>query len=109
MTKELRKEIMLRSKLKNKFNKERSHNNWRIFMRPRNRCLNILQKNKKEYFNNLNIKQVLDNKLLWKCIKPFFNEKEYSFPKITLVKRNYIVSNDEESANITNDYFINAT
>ena len=63
MTKELRKEIILRSKLKTKFNKERNHINWCNFKRQRNRCLNILQKNKKGYFNNLNIKPVSDNKL----------------------------------------------
>ena len=58
VTKELRKEIMLRSKLKSKFNKERNHINWCNYKCQRNRCLNILRKTKKEYFNSLNIKQV---------------------------------------------------
>ena len=75
MTKELRKEIMLRSKLKNKFNKERNHINWCNYKRQRNRCLSILRKSKKEYFNSLNMKQVSDNKLFWKSVKPFFNDK----------------------------------
>ena len=34
--------------------------------------LNISRKTKKEYFNSLNIKQVSDNKLFWKSLKPFF-------------------------------------
>ena len=67
MTKELRKEIMLLSKLKNKFNKERNHINWCNYKRQRNHCLSILPKTKKEYFNSLNIKQVSDNKLFWMC------------------------------------------
>ena len=54
MKKELQKEIMLRSKLKNKFNKE-SHINWCNYKRQRNHCLRILHKTKKEYFNSLNI------------------------------------------------------
>ena len=58
MTKELRKKIMLRLKLKNKFNKERDHINWSNYKRQRNHCLSILRKTKKEYFNSLNIKQV---------------------------------------------------
>ena len=58
MKKELRKEILLLSKLKNKFNKKRNHINWW------NRCLSILRKTKKEYFNSFNIKQVSDNKPL---------------------------------------------
>ena len=39
MTKELRKEIMLRSKLKNKFNKERNHINWYNCKLHLNHCL----------------------------------------------------------------------
>ena len=75
MKKELPKEIMLRSKLKNKFNKERNHINWCNYKCQRNRCLSILRKTKKEYFNSLNIKQVSDNKLFWKSVKPFFSDK----------------------------------
>ena len=43
MTKELRKEIMLPSKLKNKFDKERNHINWCNYKRQRNHCLSILR------------------------------------------------------------------
>ena len=39
MTKELRKEIMLRSKLKIKFDKERNHINWCHYKRQCNHCL----------------------------------------------------------------------
>ena len=41
-TKELRKEIMTRSKLKSKFKEERSHINWYNFKRQRNHCSKIL-------------------------------------------------------------------
>ena len=63
-------------------------------------------KNQKEYFNNLNIKrfQIIN---FWKSIKPFFSDKGASFSKITLVEGNDIVSNEEEIANIMNDYFTN--
>ena len=108
MTKELRKEIMLRSKLKNEFNKERNHINWCNFKRQRYCCLSILRKTKKEYFNNLNIKQVSDNKLFWKSVKPFFSDKASSSSKITLVEENNIID-EEEIPNIMNNYFINVT
>ena len=109
MTKELRKKIMLQSKLKNKFNKERNHINWCNYKRQRNHCLSILRKTKKEYFNSLNIKQVSDNKLFWKSAKPFFNDKGSNSSKITLVEENNIISDEEEIANIMNNYFINVT
>ena len=109
MTKELRKGIMLRSKLKNKFNKERNLINWCNYKRQRNRCLSILRKPKKEYFNSLNIKQVSDNKLVWKSVKPFFSDKASNSSKITLAEENNIISDEEEFANIMNNYFINVT
>ena len=109
MTKELRNEITLRSKLKNKFNKERNHIKWCNYKHQRNHCLSILRKTKKEYFNNLNIKQVSDNKLFWKSVKPFFNDKGSSSSKIKLVEENNIISDEEEIANIMNNYFINVT
>ena len=109
MTKELRKEIMLRSNLKNKFDKERNHINWCSYKRQRNRCLSILRKTKKEYFNSLNIKQVSDNKLFWKIVKPFLSGKGSNSSQITLVEENNIISDEEEITNIMNNYFINVT
>ena len=107
MTKELQREIMLRSKLKDKFNKERYHINWCNYKRQRNRCLSILRKAKKEYFNSLNTNQVSDSKLFWKKVKPFFSGKGSNCSKITLVEENNL-SDEGEIANIIN-YFINVT
>ena len=109
MTKEMRKKIMLRSKLKNEFNEERNHINWGNYKRQRNRCLRILRKTKKEYFNSLNIKQVSDNKLFWQSLKPFYSDKGYNSSKITLVEENNIINDEEEIANIMNNYSINVT
>ena len=43
MTKTLHKAIMKRSKLRNKFNEERSIENWSEYKRQRNLCSNILK------------------------------------------------------------------
>ena len=75
VTKELRKEIMLRSKLKSKFNKGRNHINSCNYKCQRNRCLSSLRKTKKEYFNSFNIKQVSDNKVFWKISNHFLVTK----------------------------------
>ena len=48
MTKELQKEAMLQSKLKNKFHKRRNHINWCNYKRQRNHRLSVLHKTKKE-------------------------------------------------------------
>ena len=109
MTKELRKKIMLQSKLKNKFSKERNHISWCNYKRQCNRQLSILHRTKKEYFNSLNIKQVSDNKLFWKSVKTFFNGKGSNSSKIMLVEKKYIISDEEKIADMTNNYLINVT
>ena len=70
MSKALRKAIMVRSKLKNKYNKNRTEENWDSYKKQRNFCVNLLRKTKKDYFNDLNIKNITDNKAFWKTIKP---------------------------------------
>ena len=63
MIKELRKVIMLRSKLKNIFNKDKTHFNCQKYKHQRNFCQNLLRKTKKQYFTKLNVKDIADNKL----------------------------------------------
>ena len=55
------------------------------------------------------MKQVSDNKLFWKSVKLFFNDKGSNSSKITLVEEDDIISDGEEIANIMNNYFINVT
>ena len=57
----------------------------------------------------MNIKQVSHNELFWKSVKPFFNGKGSNSSKNTLVEENNIISDEEEIANIMNNYFINLT
>ena len=72
MTKSLRKAIMLRSKLKNNFNKQRSDGNWDNYKKQRNFCVKLLHQTKEKYFSDINVKSISDNKKFWKTIKPFF-------------------------------------
>ena len=74
MIKELRKEIMKRSKLRNKFNRNRNYENWCNFKFQRNYCVNLLRKTKKQYYENLSVKNVMDNQT-WKTVKPYFSGK----------------------------------
>ena len=62
MTKDLRKQIMVQSKLRNIFNKNRNYENWCKYKRQRNLCLNLLRKTKTSFYRNLHEKQVSDNK-----------------------------------------------
>ena len=55
------------------------------------------------------MKQVSENKLFWNSVKPFFNDKGSNSGKMTLVEGSNIISDEEETANIINNYFINDT
>ena len=62
MTKELHKAIMKRSRLRNKFLKNRTENNQKNFEHQRNFCKKLLRITKKSYYSNLDTKKVTDNK-----------------------------------------------
>ena len=87
MTKELRKKIMKRSKLKNKYNKKRNYENWSLYKKTKKYCLSLLRKTKKVYFEKLNIKEIGDNKTLWKTFRSYFSDKDNKSSKITLVEK----------------------
>ena len=59
MTKELRKAIMNRSKLRNKFLKTRNEESKRRFNRQRNFCVSLLRKNTRHFFGKLDHKSYL--------------------------------------------------
>ena len=109
MTKDLRNQIMVRSKLKNFFNKNRHYGNWCKYKRQRNLCLNLLRKTKKSFYENLDEKQVSDNKVFWEKVRPSFSDKGANCSKINLVEKNSIIVDEKKIANIMINYFINIT
>ena len=95
MTKTLRKAIMKRSKLRNKFNEERNFENWSEYKRQRNLCSILLRQCKKRHFNSLNVNYVTENKKFWKTIKPLFTEKKKTTNNIILTENNQTVMEDK--------------
>ena len=107
MNKILRKAIMNRTRLLNKFRAKQNCENKSAYKKQRNACVNLLRKAKKSYYNNLNVKSVTDNKLFWKNVKPGFSEKMTTYEKITLIENDKIVSKDDEVAQTFNEFFAN--
>ena len=109
MNKMLSKEFMHRSKLKNKYNKNPTEENKVSYKRQRNFCVSLLKKEKKKYYNNLDIKIFQDNKKFWKTIKPLFSDKQHN-PKINIVivDNGTVISDKKNVAEKFNTYFIEA-
>ena len=109
MTKQPRKAIMHRFGLKNFFNKNRTPKTWDSYEKQRDFCVNFLRKTKKEYFENINVKDINDNKKFWETIKPFFSNKGLNTNKLMLIEDNNLISEESVLANTMNRYFTNIT
>ena len=107
MNKNMRKLVMTRSRLKNKFNKEPSVENERAYKKQRNACVNLFRKAKKEYYSSLNPSIIADNKKFWMAIKPLFSDKIKIRNKIILIEGEHILSEDKLVAENLNNFFIN--
>ena len=109
MSKALRKAIMHRSKLKSIYSKKRTDVNWANYKKQRNFCVTLLRRTKKEYFQNLNVKYLSDNKKFWKTIKPYFSNKGLNSNKMLLKEKGKLVSDEKQLASIINKFFIRIT
>ena len=108
MNKVLSKAVMNRSRLRNRFLKNPTIINKTIYNKHRNYCVNLFRREKRKYFDNLDLKMLTDNKKFWKLIKPLFSDKHNISRKITLIESDDIISNDVNVAEVMNKFFSNA-
>ena len=62
-----------RSHLPNRFVKNRCLVNRINYIKQRNYFISLLRKTKKEYYGNLNERDVADNEEFWKTVKPLLS------------------------------------
>ena len=65
------------------------------------------EKLKKDFFNNLDVKRVTDNKQFWKTVKPCLTDKTLKDERITLIENEKVISDERELVKIFNEYFSN--
>ena len=107
MTKTFKKATVIRSRLKNRFNKTRSDENLLLCKTQRNFSTKLLRNTKKDYFSRVNRKLVSDNKSTWQTIKPYFSNKVKTAIKIMVSEKDCIVSDDGRLSEIFNEHFFN--
>ena len=107
MNKELCKAIMTRTRLFNKLRKFNCPDNQLAYKRQRNYCVKRLKRLEKDFYNNLNVKKVTDNKHFWKTIKPNFTDEILKDEKRILVEDDTVVSAEADLAKIFKDHFEN--
>ena len=105
---------MTRSRLRNISPKNRSDNKKCEYNKQRSYCVSHLRKTKTSYYENLNEKDLTNNKQFWRTVKPLF-----TLDKIKLVKQretldtdgnidDEIVNHDVKFAETLNRLFSNA-
>ena len=87
---------MKRSQLKNSYNKNHNYENWYLCKKQRNFCASLLSKTKKNYFKNVKIQDIADNKKFWEAIRPYFSDKGYKQTKITIVEKDSIITDEQK-------------
>ena len=75
VTKQLRKAIMMRSNLENKFYKNRSPAKKRALKKQRNFCNRLYKRERRKYFSQLNLDKITGNEKFWSTVKPPFANK----------------------------------
>ena len=107
MNKTLSKAIMHRTRFCKKYLWNKTDENKRKYTKQQNYCVSLLRKSKKEYYSNLDVKNITDNKTFWKTVKPFLSDKVISTEKITLIENDTIVKIDNDTIRALNTFFSN--
>ena len=120
INKKINKEIMKRSRLRNKFLNTKSDIDRKAYNKQRNLCVSLIRREKKNFFNNISTRDITDNKTFWKTVKPLFTDKVQTKSKITLIEKKVasregqeqivsekVISEDQAVAEVFNKFFIN--
>ena len=107
MTKEVRKTILIRSKLRNKFLKDKNEQSRNEYRKQRNLCVALVRRAKQQYFSSLDLSLIVDNKSFWKTVKPLFSDKTSHKDIISLTEDRKTITEDLPIAEIFNNYFSN--
>ena len=73
MTKSLRKAIMKRSTLRNRYLKDNSDESLKIFKKQKNYTKRLAKRERTKYFANLDLNKYTDNIKFWNTVKPMFS------------------------------------
>ena len=105
MTKVLRKAIMRRSALENKYYKSKSVEAKMLYKKQKNYTIKLMKIEKRKYFSNLKVNNFTDNRKFWNTVKPLFSNTGVTSQTITLVEGENVISDDQEVAETFNQFF----
>ena len=108
MTKELSKAIMTRSRLRNKWNKWKSRENFILYHAAKKHCALLNKAAKNDYFKNATKNGTMTNREFWKVFKPLLTNKGFmSSNTIILEEEGNLISDEKELVEIFNNHYVN--
>ena len=67
-------------------------------------CVSFLWRSKRDYYNNLNEKNICDNRKFWKVVRPLLSNSIVSNEKI-IVEGEKITKTDQANGKVFNNFF----
>ena len=108
MNKELSKAIKNKSRLRNKYNKWKSRENYLEYQKSKKLCKFIAFKAEKLHFEQILSKGTITNKDFWKKVAPALSSKEPNvINDIILDEDNEHITDDDKISQLLNDQYIN--
>ena len=108
MTKELRKAIMNKSKIRQKYQKWPSRENFLALTEAKTFCNKLSKSVKKAYFHKVSGKGFVNNTTFWNTVKPFLTNKDFLTNKTTAIEnKGKIVTDKSKLVNLFNSHYIN--
>ena len=96
---------MNRSRLRNTYLRKKTEENRKLYVKQRKKCVPLLKKAKREYYQNLDEKNVKDNEKFWKTVKPLLSNKSKSREKINLNENEKTLTSESETAETLSNFF----
>ena len=102
MVKEVKTAIMIRSRLRNKFLKNKNEQSKNDYRKQLSLCVALVRRAKRQYFSSLDLSLIADIKKFWKTVK--ISHKDI----ISLTEDEKTITEDLQIVELFNNYFSNA-
>ena len=98
---------MLRTRFRHQFLKMKTSEAKVKYNKQRNNCVSLTGNTERNYYESLYLNIIYDNKKFWATVKPLFSNKIKSTDNIVLSETGKFIKDEDEVANILNDFLVN--
>ena len=88
--------------------KNKTSENWKSYKKQKKFSGKVCKKGRKKYHERLDLNNATGNKKSWKTVKPILSDKVTTFPKMSYVENDEIVSDESKVSNSFSNIFENA-